>query len=294
MSYQLELRHFNYFLAVAEELHFRKAADRLFISQPGLSRQIKQMEEIIGVQLFVRDKRNVRLTNAGEYLKKELDYVFNHIDFTIKQTRLIDAGNEGEIRIGFLGSAMQTVIPELLVETNTKFPKIKFSLEEMSNYLQVEAIEKDELDLGFVRLARVPKGLKMKTVHSDTFSLVLPKDHRLDKHSFKSVDQVSEENFILFSSDYSSLYYDKIMSICEDKGFSPNVSHRSVHAQTIYKLVESGLGVAIVPTSLQHGFDLKVKFLEIPRIKQKAVLSVIWKENNRNPALQQIADLIDL
>ncbi len=292
MSYQLELRHFSYFLAVAEELHFRKAADRLFISQPGLSRQIKQMEEIIGVQLFDRDKRNVSLTNSGEYLKKELDYIFNHIDFTIKQTRLIDAGSEGEIRIGFLGSAMQMVIPELLVKTNTEFPNIKFSLEEMSNYLQVEAIEKDELDLGFVRLARVPQGLKMKTVHTDTFSLVLPKNHHLDIHSFKRIDQVSEENFILFSSDYSSLYYDKIMSICEDKGFTPRVSHRSVHGQTIFKLVESGLGVAIVPTSLQHGFDLNVKFLEIPRIKQTAVLSVIWKENNRNPALQQISGLI--
>ncbi|MBQ0733070.1 LysR family transcriptional regulator [Aquimarina celericrescens] len=294
MSYKLELRHFTYFLAVAEELHFRKAADRLFISQPGLSRQIKQMEEIIEAKLFIRDKRNVRLTIAGQYLKKELDYIFNHINFTIKQTRLLDLGSDGEIRIGFLGSAMQTVIPELLVSANNTFPNIRFSLEEMSNYLQVDAIEKDQLDLGFVRLARVPKGVKMKTIHTDTFSLVLPKTHHLDVQSFKNIGQVSNENFILFSSDYSSLYYNKIMSICEDRGFKPKVSHRSVHAQTIFKLVESGLGVAIVPTSLQFGFDLEVKFLEIPKIKQTAVLSVIWKENNRNPALQKISTLIDL
>ncbi len=294
MGYQLELRHFTYFLAVAEELHFRKAANRLFISQPGLSRQIKQMEEIIEAKLFIRDKRNVRLTIAGQYLKKELDYIFNHINFTIKQTRLLDLGSDGEIRIGFLGSAMQTVIPELLVSANNTFPNIRFSLEEMSNYLQVDAIEKDQLDLGFVRLARVPKDVKMKTIHTDTFSLVLPKTHHLDMQSFKNIGQVSDENFILFSSDYSSLYYNKIMSICEDRGFKPKVSHRSVHAQTIFKLVESGLGVAIVPTSLQFGFDLDVKFLEIPKIKQTAVLSVIWKENNRNPALQKISALIDL
>jgi len=292
MRHQLELRHFNYFLAVAEELHFRKAADRLCISQPGLSRQIRQMEEIIGVQLFVRDKRNVSLTNSGEYLTKELTYIFNHIEFTLKQAQLIDLGNEGEVRIGFLGSAMQTVIPELMVKANANFPNIKFNLEEMSNYLQVEAIEKDELDLGFVRLARVPKGLKMKTVQIDTFSLVLPKEYPLTQKTFKNIAQVSNENFILFSSRYSPLYYDKIMSICEDKGFAPKVSHRSVHAQTIFKLVESGLGVSIVPTSLQYGFDLNVKFLEIPKIKQKAILSAIWKENNRNPALQKIGDLI--
>ncbi len=294
MSYQLELRHFTYFLAVAEELHFRKAADRLFISQPGLSRQIKQMEKIIGAILFIRDKRNVRLTPAGQYLKKELAYIFNHVDFTVKQTRLIDAGNEGEIRIGFLGSAMQTVIPELLVKSNKQFPGIQFSLEEMSNHLQVEAIEKDHLDLGFVRLARVTKGLKLKPLYTDTFSLVVPKNHVLNAKTFTGVDQVSQENFILFSSDYSSLYYDKIMSICEDKGFTPRVSHKSVHAQTIYKLVESGLGVAIVPTSLQYGFDLGVKFLEIPSIPQKAMLSVIWKENNRNPALQHIKNLLEV
>jgi len=294
MSYQLELRHFTYFLAVAEELHFRKAADRLYISQPGLSRQIKQMEEIIGAKLFIRDKRNVDLTASGRYLKKELDYIFNHINFTIKQTRLIDQGSDGEVRIGFLGSAMQTVIPELLVKTNENFPNIQFSLEEMSNYLQVEAIERDQLDLGFVRLARVSKELKMKTIFKDTFSLVLPEDHYLNIDSFKSIDQVSHENFILFSSRYSSLYYDKIMSICEDKGFTPKVSHKSVHGQTIYKLVESGLGVAIVPSSLQYGFDLGVKFLEIPKIPQKAVLSVIWKENNRNPALQQLLNLMNI
>ncbi|MDY8136327.1 LysR family transcriptional regulator [Aquimarina sp. 2201CG5-10] len=288
MSYQLELRHFTYFLAVAEELHFRKASERLFISQPGLSRQIKQMEEIIGATLFVRNKRNVSLTVAGQYLKKELEYIFNHIEFTVKQTHLIDKGRDGEVRIGFLGSAMQVVIPELLIKCNEAFPNIQFSLEEMSNYLQVEAIEKDQLDIGFVRLSRVPKGLKMKTIHTDTFSLVLPEDHHLTEKTFKTIKQVSEENFILFSSDYSSLYYDKIMSICEDKGFTPRVSHKSVHAQTIYKLVESGLGVAIVPTSLQDGFDLGVKFLEIPKIKQKAMLSVIWKEDNRNPALHQI------
>lgn len=294
MSYQLELRHFTYFLAVAEELHYRKAADRLYISQPGLSRQIKQMEEIIGAKLFIRDKRNVDLTASGRYLKKELDYIFNHIDFTIKQTRLIDQGSDGEVRIGFLGSAMQTVIPELLVKTNENFPNIQFSLEEMSNYLQVEAIERDQLDLGFVRLARVSKELKMKTIFKDTFSLVLPENHHLNIDNFKSIDQVSHENFILFSSRYSSLYYDKIMSICEDKGFTPKVSHKSVHGQTIYKLVESGLGVAIVPSSLQYGFDLGVKFLEIPKIPQKAVLSVIWKENNRNPALQQLLNLMNI
>lgn len=288
MSYQLELRHFTYFLAVAEELHFRKAAERLFISQPGLSRQIKQMEEIMSVTLFIRDKRNVRLTEAGQYLKKEITYIFNHIDFTIKQTQLLDGGIEGEVRIGFLGSAMQSVIPDFLVKVDEQYPKIQFSLEEMSNYDQVNAIVNDELDIGFVRVDRVPEDLRTKVVQTDTFSLVVPQDHFLATDNFTNINQVAKEHFVLFSSDYSSLYYNKILSICEDQGFTPIVSHKSVHAQTIFKLVESKLGVAIIPTSLQHGFDLNVRFLEIPNISQRAELSVIWKANNRNPTLEKV------
>jgi len=288
MSYQLELRHFTYFLAVAEELHFRKAAERLFISQPGLSRQIKQMEEIIGATLFIRDKRNVRLTDAGAYLKKEITYIFNHIDFTVKHTQLLDEGIEGEIRVGFLGSAIQSVIPDFLVKVDKQYPNIQFSLEEMSNYDQINAIVNDELDIGFVRVARVPDNLRSKIVQTDTFSLVVPKDHFLTKSTFKNINQVAKEHFVLFSSGYSSVYYNKIVSICEDKGFIPIVSHKSVHAQTIFKLVESKLGVAIVPTSLQYGFDLNIKFLEIPNIPQRAELSVIWKADNRNPTLEKV------
>ena len=292
MGYQLELRHFNYFLAVAEELHFRKAAEKLFISQPGLSRQIKQMEEILETSLFVRNKRKVSLTPAGEYLKSELEFILNHLEVTKKQLKSIGDGNLGEIRIGFLGSAMQNVIPELLIKLKNKYVGIKANLEELSNHAQVNAILRDKLDVGFVRLARVPNGIELRPVFEDTFSIVLPKDHKLNSTSFKGVHQLAEESFILFSQDYSPLYYDTVMSICEDKGFTPKISHKSVHAQTIFKLVENNLGIAIVPTSLQYGFQMDVKFIKLKKISQRAVLSVIWKVDNRNPALQHCIDLL--
>ncbi len=292
MGYQLELRHFNYFLAVAEELHFRKAAEKLFISQPGLSRQIKQMEEILGTSLFVRNKRKVSLTPAGDYLKSELEFILNHLEVTRKQLKSIGEGNLGEIRIGFLGSAIQNVIPDLLIKLKNKYAGIKANLEELSNKAQVNAVLSDKLDVGFVRLARVPNGIELQPVFEDTFSVVLPKDHKLNSTSFESVHQLAEESFILFSQDYSPLYYDTVMSICEDKGFTPKISHKSVHAQTIFKLVENNLGIAIVPTSLQHGFQMDVKFIELKKISQRAVLSVIWKSDNRNPALQHCIDLL--
>jgi DNA-binding transcriptional LysR family regulator len=288
----IELRHLEYFRAVAEELNFGRAAERLFISQPGLSRQIKQMEEILEVQLFERTKRRVELTAAGHYLKAEVEYIFNHLELTKTQLKEIALGNIGELRIGFLGSAAHTVLPELLVKISQQFPGIQTTMEELSNSLQVEMLEKDKLDLGFVRLARVPEPLQMKLVYQDTFSVVLPLVHPLANSGFRHVGQLKEENFILFSQDYSSIYYDKIMSICEDKGFSPKITHKSVHALTIFKLVEAGLGVAIVPTSLKEGYDLKVKFMELEKIRQRTELNVVWKMGNRNAALAKVLELI--
>ncbi|MCK0190084.1 LysR family transcriptional regulator [Arenibacter sp. F20364] len=292
MGYQLELRHFNYFLAVAEELHFRRAAEKLFISQPGLSRQIKQMEEILEVKLFVRTKKKVSLTAAGEYLKSEIEFILNHLEVTKKQLRHIRDGNFGEVRIGFLGSAMQEVIPNLLIELKERFPGIQTNLEELSNNAQVNAILKDKLDMGFVRVARVPQGLNLQPVYTDTFSVVLPELYPLLTREFTDVGQLAAENFILFAQDYSPLYFDTVMSICEDAGFTPKVSHKSVHAQTIFKLVENNLGIAIIPTSLQYGFQMKVKFIELKNNPQRAVLSVCWKEDNRNPALRHCINLL--
>ncbi len=292
MGYQLELRHFHYFLAVADELHYRKAAEKLFISQPGLSRQIKQMETILETQLFLRTKKKVTLTPAGAYLKGELEFILNHLELSKKQLKRINEGDSGEIRIGFLGSAMQNVVPELLLKLKEKHNGIKTSLEELNNLAQVDAIQKDKLDIGFVRLARVPHDLEIRPVFEDTFSIVLPKDHVLHKENFKSVNQLATEDFILFSQDYSPYYYATVMSICEEAGFTPRVSHKSVHAQTIFKLVENHLGIAIIPTALQYGFQMDVKFIPLKNIKQKATLAVIWKKDNRNPALNHCIQLV--
>ena len=288
----MELRHLSYFQAVAEELNYRKAAERLFISQPGLSRQIKQLEEELGVQLFERDKKHVELTTAGAFLKGEVDFVLNHLESTKQQLLEIAAGKEGELRIGFLGSASNQVLPNLLKKLSSNFPKITTSLEELSNQTQVEMIQKDKLDLGFVRLASVPEDLEMRSVYRDTFSLVVPADHPISVDTFQSVGQFSDESFILFSSDYSNYYYEQILGICREAGFSPKIKHKSVHALTIFRLVENGLGVAIVPTSLKEGYELNVRFMEMPGITQFTELSVIWKPENRNPVLRKVLSLI--
>ncbi|GAA3958052.1 LysR substrate-binding domain-containing protein [Pedobacter ginsengiterrae] len=291
MSYQLELRHLKYFQVLAEELRFRKAADKLFISQPGLSRQIKQMEELLNVELFDRTKKKVELTRAGIYLKQEVDLLFSHVENIKKELTNIEAGNQGELRIGFLGSAAQKIIPELIFKLNKTLPGVRTNLDEMPNKLQIELLDKDMIDLGFVRIHQFKTGISKHLIHQDTFSLVLPKHHPMNKASFEAVKKIANEPFIFFSSDDSPFYYDLIMGICEDHGFQPKTFHKSVNALTIYKLVEEGLGIAIVPTALQYGYKENVKFVELTHIPQRTELYMIWKDSNRNPVLKNVLDL---
>ena len=292
MSYQLEIRHIQYFLAVAEELHFKKAADKLFISQPGLSRQIKQMEDQLGVTLFYRDNRNVELSNVGEYLKQELSVMMKHIDLTIEHAQLMEKGIEGSLKMGYIGSAMHEIIPNMLIEIKNNNLNTRFDLKEMDNTTQINALLHQEIDFGFVRMERIPNSLSTKEALEDTFSLVLPEEHPITIENFKNIKQLQAESFILFESNYSQSYYEKVMQIFDDSGFSPVVSHNSVEASTIYRLVENKLGVAIVPTTMKSGYDMKVKFIELTKIKQRTTLRAVWNPNNRNPIIKKVIEMI--
>ncbi|WP_372938644.1 LysR family transcriptional regulator [Seonamhaeicola sp.] len=292
MSNQLELRHLKYFLAVAEELHFRRAAERLFISQPGLSRQIKQMEDDLGVTLFERHNRKVQLTKAGAYLKKELLLTLKNLDQTLEYAKLLHDGKKGDLKLGYVGSAMQNVIPNLLLAFEAKHPNVVFNLKELDNDTQIQELLSFNLDLGFVRLERVPKGLELKPILKESFCLVLPKNHAVTQESFKSISQLKDESFILFDPKYSASYFEKVMQIFDDSGFTPNVSHNTIHAGSIYKLVENGFGISIVPESLTTTENKNIKFIKLERIKQKTTLSVVWNRNNRNPILQDFLELV--
>lgn len=292
MSNQIELRHLTYFVALTKDLHFRRASEKLFITQPALSRQIQQLEQILDTPLFVRDKRNVSLTKSGQYLLDEATFLFNHIEFIKTTIQSIQKGDEGEIRIGFVGSAMQQVIPSLLKQIDNTSSGIHSVLTELTNQDQIDRIRNDELDIGFIRTMRLPEGLNKLDVLEETFSLVLPRDHPIAEETFIDVGELRNESFILFSSQYSHGYYDKILSIFEDQGFTPRVDHESVHANSIFRLVENGLGIGIVPSSLKHGFNLDIKFIDLDRIPQRTTLSAIWKEDSRNPILGKVIRLI--
>lgn len=290
MSHQIELRNLHSFLILAEELHFRKAADKLFISQPGLSKQIQQLERQLGVKLLDRDRRNVRLTEGGFYLKKQVSQLEGFLEHTINHLKGIESGIEGEVKIGFVGSAMQLVIPNFIKTCAVDYPKIRFALDEMSNQAQIEALQRYQIDLAFVRLNDVPSDIQLKPIFEEHFSLVIPKNHKINAANFKHIKQFKAAPFILFSSDYSSTYYSNVMSIFSDAGFSPQISHKSIHANTIFRLVESGLGVAIVPNSLTLGAPLAmdIQVIDLTKIRQRALLSIAWKKDRHYPVLEKV------
>lgn len=293
MSNQIEFRHIKYFLAVAEDLHFRKAAERLYISQPGLSRQIKQMEDELGVLLFERHNRKVELTIAGKFLKEELTRNLKNLDNIFTHAKRLNDGLGGDLKLGYVGSAMSQIIPNLLLEFEKFNQDIVVSLKEMENQKQIESLISHDIDLGFVRLDRVPRGINIKPILKEPFCIVLPNNHHINRSSFKSVSQLKDEPFILFDSEYSASYFEKVMQIFDDAGFVPNVSHNTIHATSIYKLVENGFGVSIVPKSLVPNFYQKLKFIELEDTPQRTTLSVVWNKGSVNPVLKNFLAFLD-
>ena len=292
MSYQIELRHIKYFLAVAEELHFRNAAERLFISQPGLSRQIKALELELGVILFERHTRKVVLTKVGEYLKVSFALQLKTLSHTLENAKMLHDGKKGALNIGYVGSAMQEVIPNLLLRFEKDNPNILFNLKEIDNQKQIEDLLSFSIDIGFVRLERVAKSLEIKIILKENFCLVLPQKHPINQNNFKNLTQFKNESFILFDAAYSSSYYEKVMQIFDNCGFTPLISHNTIHSSSIYKLVENNFGISIVPKSLTQKSGHKIKFIELDMIPQKTTLSVIWNKKNTNPILMDVLNLL--
>ena len=289
---QLELRQLSYFKVLAQELHYRKASELLFISQSALSQQIKQLENILKVPLFERTNKKVLLTEAGALFYKDVLLVMNRVEHAVNNLKLYKDGNTGQLRIGFVASAMESVLPALLKQFHTDCPNIKFQLDELSNADQLTELQNERLDIGFMRSNHVPDGFTSQQVGTETFSVVLPANHPVNKKNFRDVGQLMNEYFILFPNEQSQLYYQQIINLCADRGFAPKVAHRSIHTPTIFRLVENGMGISIIPTSLATSENPNLKFIELKNIPQRTALYVVWKVNNSNPALPYLLEML--
>jgi len=290
----MEFRQLQNFLCVASELHFSKAAEKLFIAQPALSRQIQQLEENLGVLLFERDKRNVKLTPAGEYLRDEASQVLSQLENISKRTQLIHKGEEGEIRLGYPGSAIYSVIPPLLSNLRLHYPHIKSKLSEVLEDDLFGNLKNYQLDVGFIREPFSDKQIASKVIFEECFSLVVPDNHRITPDNFVSLRQVKDEPFILPPRYTGSVYYDMLVRMCEREGFVPNVVHESNYGATILRLVEHNLGVSLMPISYRFSSAMRLNFIELTNIPERTHLSMAWRKDDTNPVLQNFLKVADM
>jgi DNA-binding transcriptional LysR family regulator len=281
----MELRHLLYFKTVAEHLHFRNAATSLFISQPPLSRQIKELEEELGVQLFLRNNKRVILTDAGKYFKDEVDAIFIRLEESKIMARQIHLAESGELKIGYISSVYQPHLAEVLKSLRQVFPHIKTSLYERPTIKQIEALEQGKLDVGILRAPVNSEKLQVQTLYFDPFMVIIPSVNKNYNYT-ELVDFIKNKPFIFFNKEYAPYYYSKLIEICNRMGFKPDITHEVNNVHSIVQLVEAGLGVSIVPSSLKQQYaGLQLSFIELEDIPVTTEVVLAYKQSNLNAAL---------
>ena len=247
MNAQLELRHLRYFVAVAEELHFSRAAQRLRMAQPPLSQQIRKLEEHIGYPLFARNSRMVALTAAGEVLLERSRYLLRRLDEDLETVRRVGRGEIGTLTVGFIGSAMLTVLPKLIGSYRKRFAKVDLRLRELTTSGLVDAIRRGAVDLGFLRDAGPTEGLLVENVVAERFVAAVSEKHPLANRKRISLIDLKGEPLILFARELGPLAWDKTIALCETSGFRPTIVQDAPEWLTVLRLVSSGLGFSIAP-----------------------------------------------
>lgn len=289
----IELRHLHYFITVAEELNFGRAALRLHMAQPPLTRQIRQLEEEIGVKLFYRTTRRMELTEAGRVFLTEAQRILVQVQEGIHLAQLAERGQVGQLVVGFEGSSAYDIVPLAVKAFRTRFPDVNLVVRELTTGDQLEALHKAQIGIGFVAL---PLGnttdLVVETVLQEPLVVALPASHFLATHVEIEIASLQEEAFILCPRQYKCGLFDHVISVCHQAGFSPALVQETNEIQSILGFVAAGLGVALLPASVKHlqRSDIVYRFLQPP--VPKLALAIAWRRDNTSPLLSGFIQVV--
>lgn len=247
MKEDIELRHLRYFLAVAETLHFSRAAELLGIAQPPLSQQIKRLEQLVGHRLFDRTTRGVKLTLAGQLLAQRARTTIEKVEDDLAQVRRLGRGEEGTLTVGFSGSVMFAELPAAIENYRRRFPKVELRLRELPTSGQIAALLDGTIDLAFLRDGDPTEGVEMSTLFAERYVAVLPEAHALARKRTIRVRDLQNLPFILFARRLGPLAFDRTVACCERNGFRPNIVQDAPQWPTLVRLVAAGLGVSLAP-----------------------------------------------
>jgi DNA-binding transcriptional LysR family regulator len=280
----MEIRHLIYFKTVAEHLHFRNAANALFISQPPLSRQIKELEEELGARLFTRNNKRVALTDAGRYFLTEVHKILSNLEESKHTAKQIHEAESGELRIGYISSLYQPHLAEILKAMRVFFPHVKTSLYERPTVKQIEALEQGKLDVGILRAPVHSDKLKVRSLFFDPFMVVMQTGNEKFKNDADLATFIKHKPFIFFNKEYAPYYHDSLIEICNRLGFSPSIVHEANNVHSILQLVEAGLGISILPLSVKNK-NADLRFIPLDKIPIKTEVVLAYKADNPNAAL---------
>ena len=281
----MEFRHLRYFLVLAEELHFGRAAQRLHISQPPLSLNIRQLEESIGARLFHRNSKEVRLTAAGQSLVPAARALLEQAEEAGRHAREVDRGFEGRLRIGLVSSMLYRGLPALLRGFQERHPRLRVAVRELNSQDQVMELVHGQLDVGFVHTMRAPAPLSRLLFSSEPFLCCLPAAHPLARARRLTLRRLQDEPFVMFSRASSPDYYERVLAICSEAGFYPEVRHEVYHWLSVVSLVAQGLGVAVVPAALKHSGIPGAAFVAIEPATPRSEAFCAWRTADDNPGL---------
>ncbi|MGY0036572.1 LysR substrate-binding domain-containing protein [Pedobacter sp. NJ-S-72] len=273
----MDLRHLNYFLILAEELHFGRAAERLHISQPPLSRMIQQIENDLGVLLFERTKRSVILTPAGLDFLQDAKQMILQMQTVKKRLAIYGQGETGTLRIGYVGAVMHSKLPSLLAEFTKTLPHISLQFEELPNHNLVYELNNGTLDAAFVRTWLHPEKLEEKLILSEPFAVVIPINHSLSNEKSISIKELINEKFITFTRECGPTIFDSFLVMCSNAGFTPQISHHASQLNSVLKLVESGFGISLLPEQVEQGYALNLKFIPIEDVQETVPLIMLTR-----------------
>jgi DNA-binding transcriptional LysR family regulator len=291
----MELRHLRYFLAVADELHFGRAAKRLNMSQPPLSQQILQLEEDLGVKLFQRTKRQVKLTWAGQMFAKESRLILAQVDHAATVAVQADQGQIGQLTIGSVlsvDSASHRTVVEILQTFTRRHPHVRLALRSLSTPQQVEALHTGRLDVGLLTayLAHDPL-LTTETVRREPLMLAMATDNALSSRRTISMHALAAEPFVMISRNLAPAVYDLIVAWFRDQGFSINAAYEADSLFSTLTLVECGIGVALLPSSLE-AVRRDIVFKEVQVKTPSLDLLVAYRRDSQSEVLRSFLAVV--
>lgn len=291
MKQEIEIRHLRYFLAVAETLHFSKAATQLGMAQPPLSQQIRSLERILGYPLFERTTRGVRLTKVGQYFRECARNIVTKIQDDVEMARRLGSGQEGVLTVGFSGSVMLTTLPRAIERYRRLYPRVELRLRELYTAEQIPSLLDGTLDLGFLRDGEPRDGLVIEPILREQFIAVLPARHKLAGRVTIHPRDLRDEPFVLFARRMGPLAFDRTLACCEAEGFRPNVVQEAPQWPTLVRLVAAGSGISLAPACVA-GFAM-------PGVVYRKLRSPFWssvdiglKPKLDNPAVEAFLSIV--